>query len=221
MRLKKSIPLFLALGAIMVLLAAGGSAQAVTITVQSDASTQGVALDISNPLLTTGGDISGLVFTPVIVDSLGTFTPVPAGAPSGTAVINLPGAVYSDAAGWTGMSGLFLVTFDLPSGATNIALSGAGNVDDMGWVFLNGSLIGGALYEGGDMPFFIDNQTVFLTGTNYLLVSDINSCGGPSGAAFYATITYDEAGRVPEPGVILLLGSGLAGLASFRRKFTT
>jgi len=43
--------------------------------------------------------------------------------------------------------------------------------------------------------------------------------GGPSGAAFYATITYNSS--VPEPGSLALLGSGVLAAASLLRRRLT
>jgi hypothetical protein len=94
-----------------------------------------------------------------------------------------------------GESGFFKVTFTLPSNFGTASLTGAGNVDDVGRVFLNGSAISpsllasGALDQFDSVTFSTNNSSLFQAGQNVLLVADDNAQGGPSAAAFYATIT--------------------------------
>jgi hypothetical protein len=218
MRLKRKTFWFLALGFAVALLA-GGAAQATTITLVSDAGTLGTSLGSGPPdttVVTTldAGNVSGLTFEPALVGAYGTFTSAPPGAPAGTSVINLaPG---------DGESGFFKVTFTLPGSFTSISLSGAANVDDAGRLFLNGTPLtpslssGTGISEFGNYAFLASDATLFHPGINVILLADDNSGGGPSGAAFYANVSYSA---VPIPGALLLFGPGLAGLAAIRKRF--
>jgi hypothetical protein len=195
-----------------------------TLTVQSDANTLAAALGSGEPspsvlALLDAGDTTGLTFESALVGSYGTFTPVPSGAPLTTSLINIaPG---------DGENGFFKVTFTLPSGFTNSVLTGAANVDDLGRVFLNGHAISPSLTSGdpntiwqyGDTAFSTSDASFFNVGVNELLVADCNTGGGPSGAAFFANVSYDA---VPEPafyqlGSLLALG-GLSALRMRRSK---
>lgn len=189
------------------------NAWADSLTIQSDASNLGAAVaSSSDPTLTTG-DTSGLTFTPVAPDTGGTFTSPPPGSPAGTLVVEVPPGCGDDCGG----SGFVEQTFVLPSNFTAASLSGAGNVDDWGYVFLNGNLISGQLSEFGDVTFSTNVLADFQSGVNTLVISDSNSGGGPSGVAYYAVINY-ETSAVPEPGSMLLLGSGLVSLAGVARR---
>jgi hypothetical protein len=116
-----------------------------------------------------------------------------------------------------------MVTFALPSGFTGVTLSGAANADDLGRLFLNGTALTPSLYSGngisefGNYQFSTSDSTMFHSGTNVIILADDNAGGGPSGAAFYANISY-AASAVPIPGAVLLLAPGLAGLAAMRRR---
>ncbi len=199
------------------------SAGATTVTVVSDANTQGVGLGLQGAVSAAdqariyNGDISGLAFSPVDTTYYGSFTPVPAGAPSGTIQVSLPGSSY-----YNGESGFFLVTFNLPTGFTGASLSGEANADDCGAAYLNGNLItpqiysGSGIQEGGDYAFSTANPLYFETGVNQFVIADPNWVGGdPSAAAFYINVSYSA---VPIPGAVLLFAPGLAGLAVIRRR---
>ena len=185
-------------------MAAATSASAATLTIVSDGSTLAAATDEASPTLVSG-DITGLTFGPATVGALGTFTSVPPGAPAGAEVIN----ISADG----GASGFFLVDFTLPTGATNVSINGAFNVDDDGFVFVNGN----SLAEGDEFSnttFTSSDQTIFKPGENQFLVSDINSGGGPSGAAFFATVSY---AAVPEPASWAMMLVGFGGLGAAMR----
>ena len=159
---------------------------ATTITVYSDATSLGASVASASDTRLTTGDITGLTFTPVGTDNEGSFTGVPAGAPSGTLVVQVP----PECGYYCGQSGFVLVTFTLPSVYFTPSLTGAGNVDDWGYAFLNGYLISPQLAEFGDTTFGTSLAADFLPGLNTLVISDSNSGGGPSAVAFYADITY-------------------------------
>jgi hypothetical protein len=190
-------------------------AKAGSLSVVSDGSTLAASAPEDASQLNTPA-ISGLTFSAVAVGGFGTFTPLPSGSPPGTEVVNIaPG---------DGESGYFLVDFTLPTGVTNVSIAGAANVDDIGRVFLNGNALtpslgsSGEVSEYGDVTFSSSDASFFQAGTNELLISDDNSGGGPSGAAFYAVINFSSA--VPEPTPIDLMLGGLAmfGLACFVRR---
>lgn len=199
-----------------------GTRADVTITLESDGSTQAAALvegapDAAQEAALDTGNTSGLAFQNALVGAYGTFTQPPSGAPAGTKVINIPPG--------DGESGFFEVMFTLPSGFSNASLSGAGNVDDQGTVFLNGTAITpvNALDESDSVFFSTADPSLFHAGTNVLLISDSNSGGGPSGAAFYADVTYNGTLATPEPSSMAVFGFGLTVMgatAAWRRRRT-
>jgi len=167
-----------------------------SIVLKSDANTQAAsqggltALDTGNTL--------GLTFQPVLAGAYGSATPLPPGAPAGTEVVQIPPA--------DGESGFFLATFTLPQTFSGIQLTGAANADDYGRVFLNGNPLTPSLTSGepgtvsefGNATFWTTNAGWFVPGTNQILVCDQNT-GGPSGAAFYAAISYVAGSSAPPP----------------------
>jgi hypothetical protein len=181
-----------------------------SITIVSDGSTLAAATSTTYFDTTSNtSDTTGLTFTPALVGAYGTFTSVPPGAPAGADVINIPpGDEY----------GFFKVNFTLPNGATNVSISGAANVDDQGYIFINGNQIGYTT-ETANATFNSNIALNFVVGVNEFLVSDINSGGGPSGAAFFATVTYDVS-QTPLPAALPLFATGLGalGLLGWRRK---
>ena len=129
----------------------------------------------------------------------------------GAAAIDLPD---DQAGGWVE------TTFTLPSDFTNASLSGLLSVDDWGCGFLNGAPIGCAnapyVYGSGKFGDLAStSSSQFVAGTNYLVFSDNNAGGGPEGMIFGGTVDYTVT---PEPGTLLLLGSGLVGLAGIVRR---
>jgi hypothetical protein len=174
----------------------------VTVVLKSDASTLATALGPGEPSsslfnLLDSGNISNLIFQAADVGAFGTYTPVPGSAPAGTQVINIPPD--------DGENGFFKVSFVLPAGFQAVSLAGAANVDDYGRAFLNGNPISpsmsssGSIAEYGDTPFSTTNAAFFQAGTNDLVIADANTGGGPSGAAFYATVTYHTATVLTAP----------------------
>jgi len=94
------------------------------------------------------------------------------------------------------------------------------SVDDWGCGFLNGAPIGCAnapyVYGSGKFGDLAStSSSQFVAGTNYLVFSDNNAGGGPEGMIFGGTVDYTVT---PEPGTLLLLGSGLVGLAGIVRR---
>jgi len=71
-----------------------------------------------------------------------------------------------------------------------------------------------------DPTNFVDSVS-FAPQTNFAVAKDVSLTSGPaSGASSYATISFvsQQFTVVPEPGSLLLLSGGLAGLLAFGRK---
>jgi photosystem II stability/assembly factor-like uncharacterized protein len=168
------------------------------ITIKSDSNVLAAAIGSGYPstdqiaLLDGISDINSFIFTPVDVNQAGTYTDIPPNAPEGTCVINIP---PSD-----GENGYFKVYFSLPANFSNISLSGSANIDDVGRVFLNGhplsaSIISGGsecITENGNATFGTTDVSYFNPGINEVVFSDANTGGGPSGAAFFVNILFDD-----------------------------
>ena len=128
-------------------------------------------------------------FASAVVGRFFTWTPIPEGAPKGTEVINIPPG--------DGRSGYFKWTFIAPREFSIVHLAGRANADDAGRVFVNGTPISppifshDAIREFGNVAFSRDDAALFYKGTiNEIVLSDVNTGAGPSGAAFYVQITF-------------------------------
>ena len=178
------------------------TAQPPLVTVKSDATTQAAAVSNWSVSLLNGLSLAGRTFVPVDVGAFGTYTTIPSGAPTGTVVVNIPPG--------NGQSGYFKTTFTLPAGLSAVTLSGSANVDDTGRVFLNGNPLTQAMpcsgtncvTEFGNATFTTSNLAYFvLGGVNTLIISDANTGAGPSGTAFYATVTGQSGADLVETAV--------------------
>jgi hypothetical protein len=107
-----------------------------------------------------------------------------------------------------GRSGFFKATFVLPENYSNAQLFGSANVDDFGRAFLNGQPLSpalnsnepGRITQSAHAVFQANDPSLFKAGFNELIIADWNSGGGPSGAGFYAIVTFQFS--TPRPQLI-------------------
>jgi hypothetical protein len=116
---------------------------------------------------------------------------VPSDAPDGTQVLNIPPG--------DGRSGYFRVTFKAPAYFSSVDIEGGANIDDTGIIFLNGQPLSQSVFDKNPISEFANatfsyknfRKSLINAGdVNEILVSDLNTGGGPSGAAFYLKITF-------------------------------
>ncbi len=163
------------------------------------------------------GDTTGLTFSSSILSlygggswiSLNQTTP-----PAGTVAVSLGGGD-----GGPQNSGFVEASFMLPTGFSSASIAGEASADEVSYVFLNGNYIGQTGTVGvnasNDALFSSINPSYFVAGQNTLLFSIINT-SGIGGVEFYGDVNYTSA--TPEPSSLLLLGSGLVGLAGMVRR---
>lgn len=124
----------------------------------------------------------------------------------------------------------FSTTFNLTGfNLSTVALSGWFAADDAASLFLNGNLITStatcafqATCSSWDaMNFFSVPNADFVQGVNTLTIALTYNDDNWEGVQLSGEVTGSPTGsQTPEPGTLLLLGSGLVGLGFIGRKFT-
>jgi hypothetical protein len=118
---------------------------------------------------------------------------------------------------------IYQTTFTLAPGWTNASLSGAWAVDNSGTMNLNGNLVSTIADPGfrALTDFSATIQSWFVTGTNTLTFdvhNDGSSCGCQNPTGLLVQISGTVSSTTPEPSSLLLMGSGVLGLAGVVRR---
>jgi hypothetical protein len=143
--------------------------------------------------------------------------------PAGTWWINPYAAEPGGQPDGNAAQGLYIyeTTFTLAPGWTNASLSGQWAADNSANMFLNSNLVSTTAGGGLLTPFAATTQSWFQTGTN-TLTFEVTNNGCQAGCGFNPTGLLVQisgtVGAAPEPSSLLLMGSGVLGLAGVIRR---
>ncbi len=118
----------------------------------------------------------------------------------------------------------FSMTFSLAGFDLNtVSIAGLWSIADGGTLDINGHVVD--TLQAGNEPwssmhaYSINNSSYFLPGLNTITMTVTESDTYFEAVRFEGTLTGEQTGGVPEPGTLLLVGSGLlASLGAVRRK---